>query len=44
MRYKFYFFVCNYNIEMQSILDRLKVKPKSKKIYLINVKINPEKK
>ena len=44
MRYKFYFFVCNYNIEMQSILDRLKVKPKAKKIDLITVKINPEKK
>ena len=44
MRYKFYFFVCKYNIEMQSILDRLKVKPKAKKIDLITVKINPEKK
>ena len=29
---------------MQSILDRLKVKPKAKKIDLITVKINPEKK
>ena len=44
MRYKFYFFVYNYNIEMQSILDRLKVKPKAKKIDLITVKIKPEKK
>mgnify|MGYP001296600370 CR=1 FL=1 len=44
MRYKFYFFVYNYNIEMQSILDRLKVKPKAKKIDLITVKVNPEKK
>lgn len=44
MRYNNYFFVCNYNIEMESVLEKLKIKPKAKKIDLITVKINPEKK
>ena len=40
MRYKNYFFVCNYNIEMStSVLDKLKIKPKAKKIEQFKITV-----